>query len=346
MKGVRWWLSALLFGLLSSPGLALGGGPKRVLLVQSMPVLPVLNHTTAFISHLGRLGHVPGRGLELVVLEPEGDRDRAAAMLNEAMTAGPVDLVVTSATLASQVAHERLAGEGIPQLFFTVSDPVGAGLVAELGRSDGGNITGKVHSVPRRTKIELALRLLGIAAGERPVRFGLIHADYPSSQGDVRLLAEAAADFPGVEFIPYVVAYRPIPVGLPAMLAGVEAGITALEGRVDYWWEPSGPLGETPEYTRLLRDRSRRPVVYGTNMESVRLGALLHVTPQDEATGREAAQLAAAILDGASPGGFPVTAPREVELGINLASAVGLGLAVPSELVLLAGPNLFREQAP
>ena len=97
---------------------------------------------------------------------------------------------------------------------------------------------------------------------------------------------------------------------------------------------------------RQSRDRSRHPLAYGANLESVRLGALLHITPGDEATGREAALLARQILEGADAGTLPVVPPVGVELGINLAGVLALGLAVPSELLGLAGENLFRERLP
>ena len=336
------WL-ALWLGL-SAPASAREA--KRVVLMQTMPVQAVLDHSEHFIAHLEKLGYRRGDNLELILLRPEGDRGRAEAMLDRALAQGPVDLVVTSATLASQVAHARLAETDIPQLFFTVSDPVGAGLVPAVGKPSRANITGKVHTVTRRAKIEMALRLLGIRPGERPVRFGFIHSSYPSAVGDARLLMEAAAEVEGVEFIPYQVRYRPVPEGLPAMLEAVGGGVAELGAEVDYWWEPSGPLGERPEFTRLLRDYSSHSVMFGIKLESVRMGALFHVTPRTDATGREAAQLAAAILEGASPGDFVVAPPSDVELGINLATAMELGLVIPADLAELAGEHIYREKSP
>ena len=338
------WLFLLL--LLAALPVSAEAERKRIILIQTMPVRAVLEHTNQFIGHLARLGYTAGANLELMVLRPDGDRMRAAAMLDEALAMGSADLVVTSATMASQVARERLKETSVPQLFFTVSDPVGAGLVPAVGAPSGANITGKVHTVTRRAKILMALRLLGLEPGERPVRFGYIHSSYPSAVGDARLLTEAAAQIDGVDFIPYRIAYRPVPEGLPAMLAAAGGGIAELEGEVDYWWEPSGPLGERPEFTRLLRDASRRPIVYGIKRESVQLGALFHVTPSVEATGREAAQLAEAILEGASPAEFIVAPANDVDLGVNLATAMELGTVIPSDLAELAGDNIFREKSP
>lgn len=319
---------------------------KRVVLLQTMSVLPVLNHSREFVSHLENLGYMQGNNLDLTILNAEGERSKAEELLREELANGSVDLVVTSATLASQVAHKLLADSNIPQIFFTVSDPVGAGLVPVLNRPNENKITGKVHSVPRSTKIEMILRLLSIKTSSKPIRFGFIYSSYPSSVGDFHLLQEAATSIPEVEFIPFKVKYSAMEDGLDEMLTGVKAGIKELNGRIDYWFEPAGPLGETKEYTRVLRDSSNHPIIYGTNLESVRHGALIHITPQDAATGYEAAQLAVAILQGRFAGDFPVTAPKNVDLGINLATALKMGIVVPSDLVELAGKNLYLEQSP
>ncbi|MET0085729.1 MAG: ABC transporter substrate binding protein [Sedimenticola sp.] len=319
---------------------------KRIILVQTMPVLPVLNHSRTFIEHLEQMGYVNGQNLDLVILQPDGDRGRAEAMLQETLYQGQADLVVTSATMASQVAHKILRGTATPQLFFTVSDPVGAGLVRALGVTGDDKITGKVHSVDRAAKIELLLRLLGSKHAGAPLRLGLIYSSYPSSVGDAKLLAEAAKKFDNLVFVPHRIPYHPVPDGLPEMLDDATGAIEQLDEKVDYWWEPSGPLGERDEFSRLLRDKSKRPVVFGTNMMSVKLGALLHVTPNDNATGMEAARLAVAILEGAHAGNFPVTAATDFDLGINLATALEMGIAIPSDLAELAGPNIFREIAP
>jgi putative tryptophan/tyrosine transport system substrate-binding protein len=130
--------------------------------------------------------------------------------------------------------------------------------------------------------------------------------------------------------------------GLPDMLADVEKGIAALADRVDYWWEPSGPLGETDAYTQTLLAASDRPIVFGTKLSSVKMGALLHVTPDWAASGRETAAIAHAILDGADPGAIPVAPPETFLLGLNLATALRLGIVAPPDLMQLAGPHIYR----
>jgi len=80
----------------------------------------------------------------------------------------------------------------------------------------------------------------------------------------------------------------------------------------------------------------------GQKMESVKLGALLHITPDLEAGGREAAKMVDAILKGADPGKIPVKPPAKFQLGINLTTALKLNIVVPPDILGLAGNHVYR----
>ncbi len=328
--------------LLLHPRPGRADGVKRVILMETMPVAAVLEQSKWFQHHLAEMGHVPGKSLHLEILRPKGDRDRASRLLDQALMGPPPDLVATVATMASQVAVKRLAGTDVPILFFCVSDPVGAGIVDRIGAPSGTNVTGRVYTVSRESKIRMALRLVSQAVETRPIRFGFIHSDYPSSVGDLRELSAVAAQREDVVFVPHELPYRKVPEGLEHMLADVKAGMAALAGRVDFWWEPSGPLGETVEYSRILMEDAVRPVAFGTKLDSVRMGALLHVTPDWKASGRETAAIADALLKGADPGTIPVTPPDAFLLGLNLTTALKLKIVVPPDLIQLAGAHVYR----
>ncbi len=77
-------------------------------------------------------------------------RVKAEQLLRKAIAAKRPVLVVTNATLASQVARRVLEGSGTPMIFMTVSDPVGAGLIREIGVSTGTFVTGRVHTIDAR----------------------------------------------------------------------------------------------------------------------------------------------------------------------------------------------------
>lgn len=315
---------------------------KRIVLVESMPVPAVLEHSRWFLQELTELGYEEGKNMHLVRLQADGDREKAERLLRRTLAEGNPDIVVSNATLASQVAARVLAGTDIPILFFTVSDPVGAGLIQEEGVPTGTRITGKVYSISRETKIDMAMRLVRQIISDRPVRFGFIHSTYPSSSGDFRTLDAEARKRGDCRFIPFEVVYRPVPDGLEEMLQDVRKGIREMEDQVDFWFEPSGPLGELPQYTRTLLDASSRPVAFGTKLASVKLGCLLHLTPSMEPSGRETAILADAILKGKPPGEIPPTPPSAFELGINLKTALHLGIVIPPDILSLAGNNIFH----
>ncbi len=312
----------------------------RIVLIETMPVPAVLEHSKWFVKQLEELGYHDGKTLDLTIIKADGDRGKADKKLREELGKKRPDLVATSATLASQIARSLLKDTGIPQVFFTVSDPVGAGLIQKIGAPTGKNITGIVHMVDRRTRINMVMRLQKSCSQKKPARIGFIHSSYPSAKGDLKQLQMEAGNTGNIVFEPYEIEY--IPHDTDTMLKEVEKGVKSLEALVSCWWEPSGPLGEINAYTRTIIKNSKHPIVMGTKLNSVKSGALLHLTPGIESTGREAALIADAILKGQDPGKISVRRPQTVDLGINLTTAVKMKIVIPPDILTLAGENVFR----
>ena len=87
---------------------------------------------------LRTLGYVEGRNLVIDHRSAEGRFDRLPALADELVRLH-VDVIVAVVTQASLAAKN--ATSIIPIVMLAVGDPVGAGLVAGLGRP-GGNVTG------------------------------------------------------------------------------------------------------------------------------------------------------------------------------------------------------------
>jgi putative ABC transport system substrate-binding protein len=156
------------------------------------------------------------------------------------------------------------------------------------------------------------------------------------------MLKQAAAEHGGIVFHEYVFPYRGVPEGLVPMLSDASAGLTALEDQVDFWWEVSGPLGEVDDLMNLTLAKSRKPVLYGNRMRSVQAGALFGMVQDSRLCGREVAALARDILEGTDPGTIPVQPPADFVLGLNLTTALNLGIVVPSGMMAIAGKNVVR----
>jgi putative tryptophan/tyrosine transport system substrate-binding protein len=316
---------------------------KKVVVIVTMPVPACEAHLRSFVSQLTELGYKNGENMALTIIRANGDREFAETELQKVMKAGRPDAVAAIATLASQAAVKVLKDTDVPVFFFQVADPVGAGLVEKIGEPTGTNVSGRVFTVPAEVRINLAMRLAGQTIPEkRPVRFGYIHSTYPSAMGDMRALTAIEKNRTDIVFDTYEIPYKKVPQGVPEMLAKALEGIHTLSDTVDFWWEPQGPLGELEEFTRLLLDHSSVPVAMGQTMESVKMGALIHITPDLAAGGQEAAKLVDGLLRGADPGTIPVTAPAKFTLGINIATAQRLHIVVPPDILELAGDNVYR----
>jgi ABC transporter substrate binding protein len=91
-----------------------------------------------FKRELRALGYVEGKNIAINYRSTEGKRDRLPALADDLVRL-KVDVLVTSSTIAALAAKN--ATRTIPIIFYTVTDPVAAGLVDSLTRP-GGNITG------------------------------------------------------------------------------------------------------------------------------------------------------------------------------------------------------------
>lgn len=329
LLNLLWFLAAL----------PIAAAEKRVILLQSMDVPVIINHSRLFIESLERQGFIHGENMDLTILMAKGDVDFARKLLTREIDRQRPDMVVTSATLASKVAREILPQHNIPHLFMTVTDPVGAGLVEDLVSPREIPITGKIYFVPAQVKLATVQRILG---DHGPIRIGYIHSNYPAPISDLKRLQQAAEEIDNIKFVPYQFPYQGQKSGFDPFLEGARQGIMKLEEHVDYWWEPRGPLGESDQFFKLLRQSSTHPILFASRMDHVKQGALTLLYPQKEATAQDTAQLARSILLGKDAGQIPITAASKNEMGINLATAHQLKLIIPSDLLKLARENLFH----
>ncbi len=319
-----------------------GATPKRIILLETISVPVVLEHTRWFRTEMAEMGYEEGKTLDLTILKAEGDAQKAEALLKESLKQNPPDLVVSNATLASKVAYQILMGSTTPLLFFNVSSPVQAGLIQKVGKVTGNNVTGVVHSISRETKINLAFRVVGTVVEHRPIRFGYVHSTYPSATGDVKILktmAERNADY---EFVFYEMEYKKGSEGTKSMMQEARKGIQKLENQVDFWWEPLDAMVEQFNYIKMITDHSTKPILYGNKPESVKMGALMHMTPDLESSGRQAAILANQIFNGKSPGEIPPVPPDQFQFGVNLTTALKLNIVFPSDVLEMVGENIYR----
>jgi hypothetical protein len=91
------------------------------------------------LERLRELGYTEGKNMTFEYQSAEGHSERLPELAMELVRGRPDVLIAGFGTLTAQAA--KAATMTIPIVFTTVGDPVGAGLVASLGRP-GGNVTG------------------------------------------------------------------------------------------------------------------------------------------------------------------------------------------------------------
>jgi putative tryptophan/tyrosine transport system substrate-binding protein len=234
------------------------------------------------------------------------------------LVAIPVDILVIVATPGTLAAQR--ATSSIPIVFVNVSDPIGAGLAASLGRP-GGNTTGlsDFGTALSGKRLELLREAVPGTA-----RVGVIWA----SNNPANLLlwreTEAAAPALGVEVISFEIPAE------ESMDGGVEA---AVRERVDALII-LGSLQIGIRAAALATD-ARLPVMVELT-PAARTGGLMAYGPRLTDSFRRAAVYVDKILKGASPTELPIEQPMTFDFVINLKTAQALGLTIPPHVLLQA----------
>jgi putative ABC transport system substrate-binding protein len=261
------------------------------------------------------LGYVEGRNLAVERRYADGRVERLPALAAE-LVQRRVDVIVAGGSAAVRAA--QAATKTIPIVFILAGqDPVDLGLTPSLARP-GGNATGVVlGSVLAGKRLELlkeavprATRIAMLATGDAAFRVQVKEAERAAALLGVRLVVVEAK---GHDY---------------------EGAFTTMRGeRADALFVGASPTLHADRGRIIeLAARHRLPAIYQWT-EHVEEGGLMAYG----ASGRWAAQRAAAyvdrVLSGASPADLPIEQATAVTLAFNLKTAKALGLTIPPSLL-------------
>jgi putative ABC transport system substrate-binding protein len=275
----------------------------------------------AFRQGLRELGYIEGRN---IIIEPrwgEADYDRLPVLAAELVRLN-VDIIVTAPTPCALAVHR--ATKSIPIVVAHMSDPVEAGLVANLARP-GGNVTGL-----RSLSAELAGKRLEVLKEAFPKisRVAVLGSGFdPGGRRQVRAMQSASQTL-GLELRP-LDWKRPSPDFQSLSRAIVEMRASALATTSGPW-----QLDYLPQILELSA-KNRLPAIYPNNVY-VEAGGLMSYGTKWEDFHRRAAYYVDKILKGAKPGELPVEQPTKFELVINLKTAKQIGVTIPPAVLMEA----------
>lgn len=227
------------------------------------------------------------------------------------------DLLVTLGTDITRFAQENFPKT--PIVFAKVLNPIESGFLQSWERP-GGNITGASLDIPVLTQMQ---RYKSIIPNLKQV--GVIY-----TANSKRLVAEAQSAVAklGIELVLYQVASaKELPEALDSLCRSTD-GI----------WTVADEALTSPQFVRytLLETLRHNLPIMGFSRSFVESGALFCLEPDYKYIGRQAADIALAVLDGANPAEVRATVPDVVYLYLNLQTEKLLKLQVPPELVDIA----------
>jgi putative ABC transport system substrate-binding protein len=268
-----------------------------------------------FTQALAELGWNIGRNLQIEV-RWVGDRTDLMQILAKELVGLQPDVILSSNT--PETAALQRETHTLPIVFVTVSDPVGAGFVANLPRP-GGNLTGFMFQEASMVGKLLEL-LTQIAPGVRRAALMFNPDTAPYVEQYYMPVFESAAR-----------SLKVTPIIAPVHDDAEVEGVVSLLGR-----EPEGGLVGAPD--RFIQDHRAAIVSFTAKYQVpaayvpvglVREGGLVSYGPDFYDQFRRAAPYVDRILRGARPSELPVQLPVKFVVGLNLKTAKALGLTVP-----------------
>jgi ABC-type uncharacterized transport system substrate-binding protein len=274
----------------------------------------------AFRQRLRDLGWIEGKSISIEYRDGNGQLERLRALANE-LVALKVDVVVTVDTPPSQAAKQ--ATSMIPIVIAVSADPVGAGLVASLGKP-GGNITGLSLLAPDTDQKALEYLKQALPTANR-----IMMIVDPKNQGMMLRFRAIQTTVPKL-------AMDLQPILARSLSELVEALAAAANKPPDCLFVVSPVYAAYGLEIVEFATRLKLPILFDTSGLAREPNALLTYGADISDLFRRAAMLVDKILKGMKPADLPVEQPTKFELVINLKTAKALSLSVPLRLQQLA----------
>jgi putative tryptophan/tyrosine transport system substrate-binding protein len=275
---------------------------------------------TAFLQGLQQLGWTDGQNVAIEYRWGGGDPERIRKFAAELVALGPDVILAVGSFTVLPLQH---VSRTVPIVFANVTDPVGAGIVANLARP-GGNATGFTtfeYGISAKW-LELLKQI-----GSGITRAAVLRD--PTIIASISQFAaiQSVAPSLGVELTPIDTRNAgDIERAVVAFAREPNAGLIVVTGTSAITHR---------ELIISLASRHRLPAVYPFRYY-VTGGGLMSYGPDVIDFYRRAAGYVDRILKGEKPADLPVQAPTKYELIINLKTAKALALEVPPTLLARA----------
>jgi putative tryptophan/tyrosine transport system substrate-binding protein len=270
-----------------------------------------------FRRELHKLGYVEGKNIVIESRYAEEKLDRLPALAHE-LVGLKVDVLFTRGT--PETLALKKATNTIPIVFYSVTDPVGAGFVESLARP-GGNITGfsSIESVLAGKRLEL-LKETVPKLGRMAVLWN------PRDLSSVQQWKQSQAAAPELGLQLHSMEVSSADKYESVFKEAIKVRSAALV-------MASSPLASSNRKQIMdLAAKNRIPAVYPRE-DYVEGGGLMSYGPQRAEPYTRLALMVDKILKGSYPANIPVEQPTKFQLVINLNTAKQIGLTIPPNVL-------------
>jgi putative tryptophan/tyrosine transport system substrate-binding protein len=298
-----------------------------VVMSQSARAQNVLIEITAIVEHpaldatrqgvidaLEAAGYKQGQNLKVVYENAQGNTSTAVQIARKFVGDKP-DVIVPISTASSQAV--AAATKDIPIIFATVTDPIGAKLVASWEKP-GGNITGVVDAPPLDKHIALMKQITPNAK-----RIGVPYN--PGESNSISQIKELKPKFEAAGLTMVEVT--------GSKSSDVLAAAQSLVGKVDAIFVPNDNTFVSALESVLKVGIDNKIPVYAGDTDSVKRGAIATVGFNYIDVGKQAGQMVLKVLKGEKPAEIPVEGVKGSDLYVNPTSAAKMGVEIPKELI-------------
>jgi len=292
---------------------------KRVAITTIVEVPQLVEVRDGILEGLAEHGYVEGENLEVDYQNAQGNMGTAGQIARKLVGDRP-DVIVPITTPSSQTVVSAAEG-GIPIVFTTVTDPLGAKIVESL-EEPGGNVTGVSDMAPIEAQMALIDEIMPDIE-----RLGVVYnPGLDNSVAYVDLLKENAPDF----------GWEVVEAAAPTSNEVVGA-VRSLIGTADALYIPNDSTVNTQMEAVVMVGREADLPIFAGETKAVERGAIASLGFDYHNVGLETAKMVAAVLDGADPGSMDVLVYKDAfddfKLHVNPGSAEEMGITVPDSVI-------------
>ena len=269
-----------------------------------------------FIDHMRELGYDESR-MTFTYRNALGDMTTLVANCEAALDDG-IDVAVTIATPPTQAFCNL--DSGVPQFFISVSNPVGAGVIADMAHPNM-NATGTSNAIPVEEMFKLADQLTpGCQV------FGLLYCQSEINSVTTANQAKAYMDANGLEYVEQVV----------TNVAEVQMAVDVLLETVDAIFVPNDSVIQTAMSVVADSAAEMGVPVYGSSAVMVQSGAFATISISDRDIGGITADMLHIYLTGTPIEEIPAIVVDEFTMVINQTTADLIGAEIPADVLAAA----------